>query len=343
MPVLNGMRRPPPGPDNAPVSDLDFFADLLATGTVLGLDHTSSPDEVEAVLGRVEDPWHPPGGMLLDFGLVEFGWHRDDRGSPWSVTYFGAQAHRLAWLVEDGGVEPRLVERYGPFRSRLDAGELLGALRERGFPLEERPSLNDGCAEYWEPTSRMGLIAESSGDVVKVLGPQPSPAWPRFRGRKQTFESYAGHLVPLSEPELSAWLDEREPAGPERADWWHCLRGAAGGPARWRLAKALDRQAAERGVDPPDEAAVTLVRNLVRDGADPSEAVERWLAAVPPLAEAARLAAARSLTPDEIRLSRRLRDQIHDLRTVLPSADSPELRAWFALRPALLGGGTREG
>ncbi|MGK5553241.1 hypothetical protein ACSNOI_16640 [Actinomadura kijaniata] len=327
------------------MSDLDFFADLVATGTVLGLDHTSSPDEVEAVFGPVEEPWTSPGGMLHDFGLIEFGWHRDGRGSPWTVTYFGAQTHRLEWLVEDGGIEPRLVERYGPFRPRLDAGELLGVLRERGFPLEERPSLNDGCVEYWEPTSRMGLIAESSGEVVKVLGPQPPPAWLRSRNRRGTFESYADHLVSLSEPELSAWLDGREPAaGPGRADWWHLLRGAVGrrtggDPAWWRLSKALDRQAAERGVDPPDEAAVTLVRTLVRDGADPGGAVERWLAAVPPLAEAARLAAARSLTPDEIRLSRRLRDQVHDLQAVLPSPDSPGLRAWFALRPALLGGG----
>ncbi|MEV0975134.1 hypothetical protein [Microtetraspora glauca] len=54
---------------------LDFFADLVITGTVLGLDHTSEQADVEERLGR-DRPFKAPSGMISDFGLVEFGWWR---------------------------------------------------------------------------------------------------------------------------------------------------------------------------------------------------------------------------------------------------------------------------
>jgi hypothetical protein len=34
------------------VSDLEFYADVLSSGTVLGLDAHSTPDQATAVLGR---------------------------------------------------------------------------------------------------------------------------------------------------------------------------------------------------------------------------------------------------------------------------------------------------
>jgi hypothetical protein len=120
------------------------------------------------------------------------------------------------------------VERYGGFRSRLDFGELHHAVQARGFTLRERPSYNEGCVEYWEPASRMGLVAVSDSDerdeppgtVLKMLGPGGRHAWLSFQGREQAFKSYADHLLTLSEPELVAWLDKREPdAEPRRTDW----------------------------------------------------------------------------------------------------------------------------
>jgi hypothetical protein len=345
---------------------LGFFADLVTTGTVLGVDHTSDLAAVEEVLGR-DVTFEAPYGMISDFGLVEFGWHRDGPQQDWAVTYFGAQTHRLPWLTQprENRIETALVNRYGPFQPRLGLDELRTAVHARGFTLEERPSLNDGCAEYWEPTSRIGLIAvsdpdesgtdEPAGTVLKVLGPQNRPAWLRFRGREKSFNSYATHLLTLSEMEQLTWLDKREPeTDPERTDWWSYLRSVVTRRTRdtptanqWRqLGLALNRHAAERGIDTADEAATTLLVSLTHQPgpADESptmdEAVERWLTATTTLAQATRLATDRPLDPAGIRLSRRLRNQIHDIQPCLPHVTSAamahELRAWIDLKPALL-------
>jgi hypothetical protein len=123
--------------------------------------------------------------------------------------------------------------------------------------------------------------------------------------------------------------------------------------AQWRrLGFALDRHAAERGVDTADEAAVTLVVSLAHAYAHAhdlgladelptmDEAVGHWLAATTTLAEATRLCTDRPLDPAGIRLSRRLRSQIHDVQSCLPHVTSEvvadELRAWIDLKPALL-------
>lgn len=163
------------------MSDLDFFVDLMTTGTVLGVDHASDLATVEEILGYGCTSEISPSVMLSDFGLIEFGWHRGGPRDDWRVTYFGAQAHRLPWLTRENLIETALVDRYGGFRSRLDFDELRTALQARGFTLEDRPSLNDDCAEYWEPTTRMGIVVRSepdasgwgpAGTVLKMLGPQ---------------------------------------------------------------------------------------------------------------------------------------------------------------------------
>ncbi|MEV5576768.1 hypothetical protein AB0L06_42655 [Spirillospora sp. NPDC052269] len=162
------------------MSDLDFFVDLMTTGTVLGIDHTSDLATVEGVLGPGCTSELSPSVRLSDFGLIEFGWYRSGPQDEWEVTYFGAQTHRLPWLTRDGSIEAALVDRYGDFRPRLDFDELHTAVQARGFTLEECPSLNDDCVEYWEPTTRMGLVVNSepdesgwgpAGTVLKMLGP----------------------------------------------------------------------------------------------------------------------------------------------------------------------------
>jgi hypothetical protein len=328
------------------VNDLDFFADLMATGTVLGVDHTSDRAAVEAALGRERASGRSRSWMVWDYGLVEFGWHRTD---AWAVTYYGAQTHRLPWLAREGSVEAALVDRYGAFRPTLPVDEVRAALRVRGFALEPRPALDDDVEEYWEPTSRMGIVVEA-GVVLKMLGPST-----RGRGSPGAFGDYARHLLTLSDAERVAWLSKREPGTePERTDWWYYLRiavarRAEGGSARssaWRrLEIALDSLAVRLGVDAEDEGAAALCSAVVGGGGDglptPDEAVARWLAAVPvSLDEARRLCVDRPLEPAEVRLSRRLRDQIHTVQPCLDvltaSTVASELRAWTSLKPELL-------
>jgi hypothetical protein len=192
-----------------------------------------------------------------------------------------------------------------------------------------------------------------------MLGPQRGLAWNRFRGRSEAFGSYASHLLDLSDAERVAWLDEREPeADPDRDDWWSYLRSVVarrGGGSRaaaarwWRLRYALDRHAAERGVDAQDEAALTLSVSILRakdlgladEVPTMDEAVSRWLAGTAAtLAHARRLCTDRPLDPADIRLSRRLRNQIHDVEPFLPHLTSAEvaheLRDWIDLKPELL-------
>ena len=159
----------------------DFFVDLAVTGTVLGLDHTSDLATVQSVFGE-------PGqrtakhSLLIDTGLVEFGWTRGGADQDWSISYFGAQTHRLPWLTDKGLVGAALVERYGEFPSRLDIDELRAAVSARSGSLEERPSANTGYLELWSPVSRTSVLVavdpaetgERAGTVVKMLGPLAS-------------------------------------------------------------------------------------------------------------------------------------------------------------------------
>ncbi|WP_433422853.1 hypothetical protein ACQP1V_14075 [Microtetraspora malaysiensis] len=101
-------------------------------------------------------------------------------------------------------------------------------------------------------------------------------------------------------------------------------------------------------MDREDEAAVNLITTLVEvrdsDVADGlptmDEAVERWLAATTTLAYAAHLCTERPLGPADIRLSRRLRNQIHAIQPCWPYVASAvladELRAWIELKRPLL-------
>lgn len=300
-----------------------FFVDLTITGTVLGLDHTSTPEAVHAVFGGEHTP------PVDDFGLVEFGWA--DR----EVTYFGAQVHRLPWLVRDHEVEPALVARYGGFPDRVDVDELRRAVAGQGVQLEEWP--REDHVEYWSPVSHMGVLAErDSRDVVKLLGPTCRSPWLSFPGRTERFESYARHLLTATEAEREKWFDKRAEG---TADWWGCLAATAarrtGGTAeaaqRWRLLRlALHRAAVARGVYPPDQATATEVELLLAAGLETDDAVRRWLGT-----------AARPV-PGDIPAARRLRDQIHQVERALPRLTDPAvagaLREWGTVKPHLLAG-----
>lgn len=180
--------------------------------------------------------------------------------------------------------------------------------------------------------------------MEKMLGGRPGNRWfqHRFQDQRKSFACYVDHLLTLSEPALVAWLDKREPEE-HRVEWWIYLRSVvAQRTGTRRLGFTLDRLASERGVDPADEAAVRLAVALLKPADDVptmDKAVERWLATTPPLAEAARL----GTDPADIRLARRLRNQIHEVQPCLPLLTSAEiadeLRTWINLKPRLLGRG----
>ena len=211
-----------------------FLADFVNSGTVLGLDHTSTPDEVHAVFGG---PFEPP---LDSFGLVEFGWRRS--GDGWVVAHVGVQAHRLAFDME---VEPALVARYGAFPASVDVDEL----REAASSLEEWPTAHGDYVSYGSAAAHVQVYADRETRAVEsVFGMSPRSPWWSFPGQEKRFASYVRHLLTLTPAERDAWFARREP-DEHRADWWACLIATAARKtsAGAQLSDVLRRAAADRG------------------------------------------------------------------------------------------------
>ena len=326
------------------MTGLEFFTDLAVTGTVLGLDRTSTVAEVEAVFELTHASAYP-NSLVTDAGLVEFGWQRWHAGDEWTGLYAGAQVHRLDFLVDKEQVESPLVARYGEFPVRLHVGDLLAATAAIGYPLRQVPDPNDGCVAYWSPVSEMHVLAVDPdgageqappGTVLKMLGPQPWWPWHRNAGRELEFAGLARRLLSA---ERSAWLDEHDPVDepPEvRSDWWSCLTTMVGRKAKApEPVVALHRAAADRAVCTVGQAAIGEIGALVRahGKGDPAgstdEATARWLEHIPP--------------SGDLRSDRVLRNQIHEVAQGLTHLADPALaealQPWLDLRPALLADG----
>jgi hypothetical protein len=294
------------------MTGFDFFVDLAVTGTVLGLDHTSTPEAVHAVFGGEI-------GVSGSSGLVEFGWYER------RCTYFGAQVHRLDLYRRKGLIEQQLVERYGTFPDRVDVDELREAVAGQGVPLVEVPYHDEDWVMFWSPVSRMGVLAErGTRSVEKQLGPSHYDK-PR---RQKKFRAYAEHLLPLSTGERERWYVKRAEDTPY---WWNSLAAGTYGDdtADWRrLRLAIHRTATARGVHPADKAAVAEVELLLAVDEPPDDAVRRWLAT------------AAMPTPGDIAAARKLRNEIHRVEPSLPRLRNPRLSAalseWATVKPLLL-------
>ncbi|MFC4853452.1 hypothetical protein [Actinophytocola glycyrrhizae] len=326
------------------MTELAFFVDLAVTGTVLGLDHTSTMAEVEAVFELTHASAYP-NSLVTDAGLVEFGWQRWHGGDTWTATYFGAQAHRLGLLADKEQVESPLVARYGDFPARVHVEDLLAATTAVGHPLRQVPDPDENRVAYWSPVSDLHVLAvapdragepDPPGTVLKMLGPQPWWPWHRNMGRELEFAGYARQLLATGR---SAWLDAHDPVDepPEvRRDWWGCLTNMVQRKAKvHEPVVALHREAAERAVCTVAEAALAEIAVLVRahgkgvPAGSTDEATTRWLAHVPP--------------GGDLRSDRVLRNQIHAVGQGLTHLTDPALadamRPWLDLRPALLADG----
>jgi hypothetical protein len=98
------------------VIDLEFYADVLCSGSVLGLDAHSTPEQVTAVLGTTFGEYRSRGAMIRDFGLVEFTWERRRADRMWRGVGFAVQIHRLETAGTDVA-NPAIRAACGPFSS----------------------------------------------------------------------------------------------------------------------------------------------------------------------------------------------------------------------------------
>jgi len=142
---------------------LEFAADAIVSGTVLGIDVSWSPDQVAKVMGEHFGVGHWRGSMRRDYGVVEFFWEGSDR-QGWQGHHFTIQIHRLTVNQTRKRLNKAIKKRYGSFDSTLLFTELESILRERNISLIELPNPSEGYREYWQPQTLMSTLVVDSGE-----------------------------------------------------------------------------------------------------------------------------------------------------------------------------------
>jgi hypothetical protein len=214
---------------------MDFFADVLITGTVLGVDAELGPDLATAVLGAGYAENDNDWSFWRDYGLVEIAWQRRSGGRGWEGMFFMLQTHRLTGRRPI--VNSAVKAEYGGFRQfkrPLMLAELQAELDRRGAPLSSRGEPESGYQEYWQTDSEMSVLAvvdaedrkDAWGTVEKIgsafrgdLGLRA-----RFKGREEATWQSMEYVMGLSPRARANWFEKHQP-DTGIADWWgfHCL------------------------------------------------------------------------------------------------------------------------
>ena len=216
------------------MSDLEFYVDVLRSGTVLGLDAHSTPEQVTAVLGADFGEYRTRGAMVRDFGLVEFTWQRGSADRTWSGVGFAVQVHRLETVATDM-VNPAIRSAYGKFPAVLPRlGEVRARLEQERWPLAELPGANPELRELWQPESGVVVLAGPRKDapstapdelaVYQISAPlthgQSVTRSMGSSGRRSALDRL-DHLRGLPMEGRLDWLARRSPGLDEgRTNWW---------------------------------------------------------------------------------------------------------------------------
>jgi hypothetical protein len=224
--------------------DTEFFADVVTTGTVHGVDSEVGPDVVNRVLGTDYGENVDGSSVCHSYELAEFFWYRRPRGMGWQAHHFTVQAHRL---------DRR--SRFADLRAELD---------RRGLRLTEVGQWNDDYQQFWQPSTEMTVLVQAGSDEVwKIASAFRADLGlsDKFGARRKAVLRTMDHVRGLSEPERLAWLERENPD----ADWWrHCCVTIAAHALTWD--KLAEREswtrfalwALARDVLPPAWAAVKV-------------------------------------------------------------------------------------
>ncbi|MDG4532467.1 hypothetical protein [Streptomyces sp. AV19] len=152
---------------------LAFYADVITTGTLLGLKPSATPGEVTAILGDdYAENSLDSTSMWRDYGMVEFHWLRSSPEHPWEGHHFSLHVHRLSYW---GGslVNKPLRDHYGRFARRTDFTKLRRILERRGTPLVQVPQPGDHVDEFRQPASGVSVMSvrgpEQAGDLYAIF------------------------------------------------------------------------------------------------------------------------------------------------------------------------------
>jgi hypothetical protein len=216
------------------MSDLEFYAEVLCAGTVLGLDAQSTPEHVTAVLGAELGEYRTRDVMVRDFGLVEFSWERAFAERSWRGLGFAVHVYRLG-TAPAGLANPALRAAYGDFPAappRL--GDVRALADGQGWQLDELPCRETEFRQVRQPDSGAVALLGPRQDarsydsdelpLYRINAPR-TPCLPIMRSAESPDRRPAldrlDHLLRLSPEARSTWLASRGPGSDEGgANWW---------------------------------------------------------------------------------------------------------------------------
>lgn len=136
------------------------------------------------------------------------------------------QAHRLASIT----VVDELVNRYGQFGEHLRFAQLNAELDRLGYRLQEITGGGDvGYRRYWLAEPRISLLVAATsdgltdaGDVWSISAPHPPElvAAGKLGAQRRAVKDGLVHLLRLDEYRRGHWIERRQPAPPDRVNWW---------------------------------------------------------------------------------------------------------------------------
>ncbi|WP_106403154.1 hypothetical protein [Actinocorallia populi] len=338
------------------MSTLEFAIDVVVRGSVLGADHTGSPEDVTRILGATPAENRGRNQMWRDHGLVDFFWERGPGRPEWRGTHFTVQLHRLSSAGAGIAAGP-IRESYGSLQASLRFADLQAALADLGVDLVELPSRNEGYREYWQPDSTVHILA-ADGEVDRIVAPLRAEAVARMFTDAPVGRQRVRHLLQASDQQRLAWIDRHRPNARDAANWWLCLfldiehmvhRNADQRVPAARLYLWAVRRSHEDGVFEAGETAIRVATfGFPGSAADLTDVlptadqiVRDCLDALPITLDQAQVPCpphARDLPA--MRASRQAKNLINAAARHLPDLHDPalaeQLRAWIEARPGLV-------
>ncbi|GLY48169.1 hypothetical protein [Lentzea sp. NBRC 102530] len=206
-----------------------FFADVVQTGTVLGLDANLGPDAAATVMGGLGGENRSGRSYWRSYGLVEVGWYLRRRDLGWQGEHLAVQAHRLEHGPE--WVDDAVAAHHGRFEGLMMFDDLAAELTRRGVDLVALGGPRQGLQEYWAPESQMTLFVgvgeeHHPGSVQKVCTAFGRDLTITFDGDPKIVWQQLKAVAAMPVEQRVRWAATKAPA--DFRSWWrYCTRLAA--------------------------------------------------------------------------------------------------------------------
>ncbi|MET0237143.1 MAG: hypothetical protein ABW224_21010 [Kibdelosporangium sp.] len=174
--------------------DIDFFARIVRTGTVLGLDAELEPEVVRRVAGDPVTQDADEEFLSWHYGVVRFAWIQRPESLPAQGFQFTVPVAEIAPGLLFDDLRTATGMTFGEFRRPLG-----------------------GVQSHWQRESEMLVDADvETGTVVSLTS-----GFKRLFHVIHRYDHLSDELWEILTPDMRAtWFAENEPAGAERADWW---------------------------------------------------------------------------------------------------------------------------